>query len=69
MPGIMFGMDQKDSNSSDEVTDIKRCNVTAVADDAFLSVRGISRSIPIMDEYHLQENNYRFDVVQIYFSN
>ena len=33
MPGIMFGMDQKDSNSSDEVQ-IKRCNVTAVADDA-----------------------------------
>ena len=33
MPGIMFGMDQKDSNSSDEVL-IKRCNVTAVADDA-----------------------------------
>ena len=33
MPGIMFGMDQKDSKSSDEVQ-IKRCNVTAVADDA-----------------------------------
>ena len=33
MPGIMFGMDQKDSNSSDEVH-IKRCNVTAVVDDA-----------------------------------
>ena len=33
MPGIMFGIDQKDSNSSDEVQ-IKRCNVTAVADDA-----------------------------------
>ena len=38
MPGIMFGMDQKDSNSSDEVQ-IKRCNVTAVADDAS-SVQG-----------------------------
>ena len=33
MPGIMLGMDQKDSNSSDE-EQIKRCNVTAVADDA-----------------------------------
>ena len=33
MPGIMFGMDQKDSNSSDKVQ-IKRCNVTAVADGA-----------------------------------
>ena len=33
MPGIMFGVDQKDSNSSDEAQ-IKRCNVTAVADDA-----------------------------------
>ena len=29
----MPGMDQKDNNSSDEVQ-IKRCNVTAVADDA-----------------------------------
>ena len=33
MPGIMFSVDQKDNNSSDEVQ-IKRCNVTAVADDA-----------------------------------
>ena len=33
MPSIIFGMDQKDSNSSDEVQ-IRRCNVTAVADDA-----------------------------------
>ena len=29
MPGIMFGMDLKDSNSSDEVQ-MKSCNVTAV---------------------------------------
>ena len=33
MPGIMFGMDPKDNNSSDEVQ-IKRCDVTAVAGDA-----------------------------------
>ena len=49
MPGIMFGMDQKDSNSSDEVQ-IKRCNVTAVADDASCLFRDIKID-PIMDEY------------------
>ena len=35
MPGIKFGMDQKDSNSCDEVQS-KRYNVTAV-DDEWLS--------------------------------
>ena len=49
MPGIMFGMDQKDSNSSDEVQ-IKRCNVTAVADDASCLFRDLEID-PIMDEY------------------
>ena len=49
MPGIMFGMDQKDSNSSDEVQ-VKRCNVTAVADDASCLFRDLEID-PIMDEY------------------
>ena len=48
VPGIMFGMDQKDSNS-DEVQ-IKRCNVTAVADDASCLFRDLEID-PIMDEY------------------
>ena len=47
MPGIMFGMDQKDSSSSDEVQ-IKRCNVTAVADDTSCLFRDLD---PTMDEY------------------
>ena len=46
MPGIIFGMDQKDSNSSD--VQVKRCNVTAVADDASCLLLEID---PIMDEY------------------
>ena len=49
MPGIMFGMDQKDNNRSDEVQ-IKRCNVTAVADDASC-LFGDLEIDPIMDEY------------------
>ena len=49
MPGIMFGMDQKDSNSSDEVQ-IKRCNVTAVVDDASCLFRDLEID-PIMNEY------------------
>ena len=49
MPGIMVGMDQKDSNSSDEVQ-IKRCNVTAVADDASCLFRDLEID-PIVDEY------------------
>ena len=49
MPGIMFGMEQKDSNSSDEVQ-IKRCNVTAVAHDASC-LFGDLEVDPIMDEY------------------
>ena len=48
MPGIMFGMDQKDSNSGDEVQ-IKRCNVTA-ADDASCLFLDLEID-PIMDEY------------------
>ena len=44
----MFGMDQKDSNSSDEVQ-IKRCNVPAVADDASCLFRDLEID-PIMDE-------------------
>ena len=48
MPGIMFGMDHKDSNSSDEVQ-IKRCNVTAVADDASCLLGDLEID-PIMDE-------------------
>ena len=49
MPGIMFGMDQKDNNSSNEVQ-VKRCNVTAVADDASCLFRDLEID-PIMDEY------------------
>ena len=49
MPGIMFGMDQKDSNSSDEVQ-IKRCNVTSVADDASCLFRDLEID-PIIYEY------------------
>ena len=49
MPGIMFGMDQKDNNSSDEVQ-IKRRNVTAVADDASC-LFGDLEIDPIIDEY------------------
>ena len=49
MPGIMFGMDHKDNNSSDEVQ-IKRCNVTAVADDA-TCLFGDLEIDPITDEY------------------
>ena len=49
MPGIMFGMDQRDSNSSDEVQ-TERCNVTAVADDASCLFRDLEID-PIMDEY------------------
>ena len=48
-PGIMFGMDQKDSSSSDEVQ-IKRCNVTSVADDASCLFRDLEID-PIMAEY------------------
>ena len=49
MPGLMFGMDQKDSNSSDEVQ-TKCCNVTSVADDASC-LFGDLEIDPIMDEY------------------
>ena len=48
MPGIMFGINQKDSNSSDEVQ-IKCCNVTAVADDASCLFRDLEID-PVMDE-------------------
>ena len=49
MPGIVFGMDQKDSNSSDEVQ-IKRCNVMGVDDNASCQFRDLEID-PIMDEY------------------
>ena len=49
MPGIMFGMGQKDSSRSDEVQ-IKRCNVTAVADDASCLFRDLEID-PIMDDW------------------
>ena len=49
MRGIMFGMDHKDDNSSDEVQ-IKRCSVTAVADDASC-LFGDLEIDPNMDEY------------------
>ena len=49
MLGIMFGMDQKDSSNSDEVQ-IKRCNVTVVADDASCLFWDLEID-PIMDEY------------------
>ena len=48
MPGIMVGMDQKDSNSSDEVQ-INRCKVSAVADDASCP-SGDLEIDPIIDE-------------------
>ena len=49
MPGITLGIDQKDSNSSNEVQ-IKRGSVTAVADDASCLFRDLEID-PIMDEY------------------
>ena len=48
MPGITFGIDQKDNNSSDEVQ-IERCNLTAVADASCLF--GVLEIDPIIDEY------------------
>ena len=49
MPGTMFGVDQKDSNSSDEVQ-VKRCKVSAVADGASCLSRHLEID-PIIDEY------------------
>ena len=49
MPGIMVGMDQKDSNSSDEVH-IKCCKVSAVANDASC-LSGDLEIDPVIAEY------------------